>query len=201
MLKAFLDQPRCVIAVGFCVSSAQLRTPPVSSIASIFRKQCGLAQIHSVTVPLSVTCFDVSKLALPWCATTDAELTLRSTAIPRNPTICRIPAPRRPNSRRNWNLTLVAEAVQSSPFEGYARFEGLRNRRQRRLTRQHRRHVAHCQIRHRGARLHGPAAKVWNQQDILQREQLGFHLRFLLEHIERCAGDESRAQGPGERLL
>src|SRR5436190_3937741 len=64
-LNALLDQPRCVIPTGFCVSSDQLRTSPVSSFASIFRKQCGLAQIHSVTVPASVTFLDVSKLALP----------------------------------------------------------------------------------------------------------------------------------------
>src|ERR1044071_2091466 len=66
-------QPRLVMSVGLLTSTAQLRTVPVSSIASNFRKQCGLAQIHSVTVPFSVRSFVVSKLAVPWCARTGAE--------------------------------------------------------------------------------------------------------------------------------
>src|SRR5207249_9770788 len=57
--------PRLVMSVGLLTSTAQFRTLPVSSFASNFRKQCGLAQIHSVTVPLSVSSLDVSKLAAP----------------------------------------------------------------------------------------------------------------------------------------
>src|SRR5215831_3410492 len=60
-------QPRRVMSVGLLTSTAQLRTLPVSSFASNFRKQCGFAQIHSVTVPLSESSRDVSKLAPPWC--------------------------------------------------------------------------------------------------------------------------------------
>ena len=59
------DRPRAVIETGFCVSATQFRTVPVSSIASNFRKQCGFAQIHSVTFPFSVTCFPVSNVAAP----------------------------------------------------------------------------------------------------------------------------------------
>src|SRR5262252_6974606 len=58
-------QPRRVMSVGLLTSTAQFRTPPVSSFASNFRKQCGFAQIHSVTVPLSVSSLVVSKLAAP----------------------------------------------------------------------------------------------------------------------------------------
>src|SRR6185369_2340024 len=57
-----------VISGGFDVSTVQLRTVPVSSFASNFRKQCGFAQSHSVTVPFSVISLSVSKLAVPWCA-------------------------------------------------------------------------------------------------------------------------------------
>src|SRR6267142_2323575 len=59
------DHPRCVIAVGFCVSTAQFRTVPESSFASNCRKQCGLLQIHSVTVPFTVTSLPVSRAAAP----------------------------------------------------------------------------------------------------------------------------------------
>jgi len=62
------DKPRAVIDTGFCVSATQFRTVPVSSFASNRRKQCGFAQIHSVTVPLSVICFPVAKVSAPWCA-------------------------------------------------------------------------------------------------------------------------------------
>src|SRR5262245_23729670 len=57
-----------VISGGFEVSTVQLRTVPVSSFASNFRKQCGFAHSHSVTVPFSVISLSVSKLAVPWCA-------------------------------------------------------------------------------------------------------------------------------------
>src|SRR6476660_2683444 len=59
------DHPRCVIVVGVCVSTAQLRTFPVSSFASNWRKQWGLLQIHSVTVPFSVISLPVSRAAAP----------------------------------------------------------------------------------------------------------------------------------------
>src|SRR5205823_12014742 len=48
------DHPRGVIDVGLCVSTAQFRIVPVPSFASNFRKQWGLLQIHSVTVPFNV---------------------------------------------------------------------------------------------------------------------------------------------------
>src|SRR5258708_3717422 len=75
-----LAQPSRVMSVGLLTSTAQLRTSPVSSFASNFRKQCGLAQIHSVTLPFSVYSFVVSKLAAPWWAATD---TPRRTTAPR----------------------------------------------------------------------------------------------------------------------
>ena len=53
-LKEVRRQPRDDMVVGFCVSTLQLRTAPVSSFASNFRKQCGLDQTHSVTVPFNV---------------------------------------------------------------------------------------------------------------------------------------------------
>jgi len=72
-------QPRLVMSVGLLTSTAQFRTVPVSSIASNFRKQCGLAQIQSVTVPFSVTSLLVSKLAVPWWAATGAVIRAMST--------------------------------------------------------------------------------------------------------------------------
>src|SRR6266850_926070 len=80
------DHPRCVIAVGFCVSTAQFRTVPVSSFASNCRKQCGLLQIHSVTVPLTVTSLPVSSAAAPWWAMsgTDSSRTSAAITTPRN---------------------------------------------------------------------------------------------------------------------
>jgi hypothetical protein len=53
------------MSVGFPVSRFQLRTTPDSSLTSIFRKQCGFAQSHSVTVPFKVSSLSVSKLADP----------------------------------------------------------------------------------------------------------------------------------------
>jgi hypothetical protein len=58
-------QPLVVIETGFWVSAAHCLTIPLSSFASNFRKQCGLAQIHSVTTPFSVISFPVSKVAAP----------------------------------------------------------------------------------------------------------------------------------------
>src|SRR5713226_5655094 len=78
-------QPRFVMSVGLLTSAAQFRTEPVSSFASNFRKQWGLAQIHSVTVPFSVSSFVVSKLAAPWCANSGTEATRRPTAPRKTP--------------------------------------------------------------------------------------------------------------------
>src|SRR6266571_4420967 len=78
-------QPRFVMSVGLLTSAAQFRTEPVSSFASNFRKQWGLAQIHSVTVPFKVSSFVVSKLAAPWCATSGTEATRRPTAPRKTP--------------------------------------------------------------------------------------------------------------------
>src|SRR5207237_7170538 len=64
-LKEVRRQPREDMVVGFWVSTDQLRTAPVSSFASNFRKQWGFAQIHSVTVPFSVSSLSVSKVAAP----------------------------------------------------------------------------------------------------------------------------------------
>src|SRR4030095_14975724 len=72
-------QPRLVMSVGLLTSTAQFRTVPVSSIASNFRKQCGLAQIQSVTVPFSVKSLLVSKLAVPGCAATGAVIRTTTT--------------------------------------------------------------------------------------------------------------------------
>src|SRR5213079_3647644 len=74
------DHPRGVIDVGLCVSTAQFRTLPVSSFASNFRKQCGLLQIHSVTVPFNVISLPVSSAAAPWCAASGAETSSTPTA-------------------------------------------------------------------------------------------------------------------------
>ena len=65
VLKDSRAQPLRDMSVGLPVSTTQLRTVPVSSLASNFRKQCGFAQIHSVTVPCRVSSLVVSKLAAP----------------------------------------------------------------------------------------------------------------------------------------
>src|SRR5512145_2284737 len=64
--------PAPVILVGLPVSRFQFLTEPESSLASSFKKQCGFAHSHSVSVPFNVTVFSLSKLAAPGCATTNA---------------------------------------------------------------------------------------------------------------------------------
>src|SRR5439155_23698847 len=67
-LKVCLLHPRSIMSGPLVVSVTQLTTLPLSSFTSNFRKQWGLAQNHSVTVPLRVSLFPVSNAELPWCA-------------------------------------------------------------------------------------------------------------------------------------
>src|SRR4029077_5711161 len=77
-------QPHWTMVDGACVSTAQWATLPLSFLTSNFRKQCGLDQTHSVTVPFNVMVFS-SKLAVPWCANSGAECARRMTAATRSP--------------------------------------------------------------------------------------------------------------------
>src|SRR5580700_5522056 len=59
-LKDCLLQPRLTMSDGLLASTAQCTTLPLSSFTSNLRKQCGLAQNHSVTVPFKASFFVVS---------------------------------------------------------------------------------------------------------------------------------------------
>src|ERR1700693_6377417 len=58
---------------GLLASATQCATWPLSSLTSNSRRQWGLAQNHSVTVPFKVTFFPASNAALPWCAASGTE--------------------------------------------------------------------------------------------------------------------------------
>jgi hypothetical protein len=62
------------ISCGLLVSTTQWVSSPLSSFASNFRKQCGLAQSHSVTFPDTVTVLSLSYDAFPWCANSKVEI-------------------------------------------------------------------------------------------------------------------------------
>src|ERR1041385_5430387 len=76
-----------------------------------------------------------------------------------------------------------------------------RNRGERILAGKDSGNVPDGQIGHCSARLNGAAAKVWHEQDVLEREQLGFNRRLLLEHVQSSACNKSHAQRPGKRLF
>src|SRR5437867_2369618 len=78
--------PSALMVVGFWVSTAQFFTLPLSSLTSNFRKQWGLDQTHSVTVPFMVRILS-SKLAAPWCASRGTECTRRPKAAAKTPAI------------------------------------------------------------------------------------------------------------------
>src|SRR2546427_759345 len=68
-LKTSLLKPDSESACGLPISAPQCTKLPASSVTSNKRPQWGLAQIHSVTVPFSVTVFSVSYATpVPWCA-------------------------------------------------------------------------------------------------------------------------------------
>src|ERR1700747_1929724 len=66
-LNESLLQPFPIMLMGACASPTQCATSPLSATSNL-RRQCGLAQNHSVTVPFTVTLFSVSNTALAWCA-------------------------------------------------------------------------------------------------------------------------------------
>src|SRR5712691_9144313 len=84
-LNVCLLHPRSIMSGPLVVSVTQLTTLPLSSFTSNFRKQWGLAQNHSVTVPFIVILFPVSNAELPWCANSGTETiqtpTVRATTV------------------------------------------------------------------------------------------------------------------------
>src|SRR4051794_34635527 len=60
-----LLQPAFTMSGGLLVSAIQCTLLPSSPLTSYCRKQCGLAQNHSVTVPFMVSCLPTSNAALP----------------------------------------------------------------------------------------------------------------------------------------
>ena len=60
-----LLQPRSTMSAELLVSTTQLTTLPLWSLTSNFSQQWGLAQSHSVTVPVSSSLLPASKEALP----------------------------------------------------------------------------------------------------------------------------------------
>jgi len=73
-LNELRAQPCLAISCGLLVSTIQCVGSPLSFLPSIFRKQCGLAQSHSVTVPDTLTFLLVSYAAFPWCANSEVEI-------------------------------------------------------------------------------------------------------------------------------
>src|SRR5579863_6735151 len=67
-------QPCLAISCGLLVSTTQCVCSPLSPFASNFRKQCGLAHSHSVTLPDTVTVLSLSYDAFPWCANSTVEM-------------------------------------------------------------------------------------------------------------------------------
>ena len=67
-------QPCLAISCGLLVSTTQCVSSPLSSFTSTFRKQCGLAQSHSVRFPDTVMVLSLSYDAFPWCANSDIEI-------------------------------------------------------------------------------------------------------------------------------
>src|SRR5581483_8155461 len=63
-----------------CASTTHCTVCPFSSLTSNLKKQCGLAQNHSTTVPLRVSFFEVSNDAAPWCANNGVLSARRHTA-------------------------------------------------------------------------------------------------------------------------
>src|ERR1700726_3068505 len=76
-LNESLLQPRLTMSAGLLVGVAQCTMLLLSSFASNFRKQWGLAQNHSVTLAFTVIFFVVSYAAAPWCANSGAETVKR----------------------------------------------------------------------------------------------------------------------------
>src|SRR5438445_13709155 len=58
---------------GLLVSTTQCLISPSVVFSSNLRKQCGLAQTHSVTAPFTVTVLSVLNSAFPWCASWETE--------------------------------------------------------------------------------------------------------------------------------
>jgi hypothetical protein len=74
-LKELLLQPRLIMSGGLLVSVTHRTVLPSSPFTSNCRKQCGLAQNHSTTVPLKVSLFagSFSNAATPWWAAAGIE--------------------------------------------------------------------------------------------------------------------------------
>src|ERR1700756_3544457 len=83
-LNELRAQPCLAISCGLLVSTIQCVGSPLSFLPSIFRKQCGLAQSHSVTVPDTLTFLSVSYAAFPWCANSEVEIMNKPIATTKN---------------------------------------------------------------------------------------------------------------------
>ena len=87
---------------------------------------------------------------------------------------------------------LIADAVQLLSLVDW---------RQWRLAAQDGEHIRHREIGHRGPRFAGRAAEVRRQHDVFELRQIRMDLRFILEHVERRAGDHVLLQRPRQRTL
>jgi hypothetical protein len=67
-LKLFFAHPLLTISGGLSASMTQGCALASTFLTSTFKKQCGFAQSHSVTVPCIVTSFPLSYAAFPSCA-------------------------------------------------------------------------------------------------------------------------------------
>ena len=62
-------------------------------------------------------------------------------------------------------------------------------------------HVARGELGHRSTRLDRRRTEVWDEHRVVEIEESGVHLRLVLEHVERGAGDQAGAQRLDQRRL
>ena len=75
------------------------------------------------------------------------------------------------------------------------------HRRERGLALEDGRRVPGGQFRHRRASFPRRAAKVRHEHDVLEREQIGVHVRLTFEDVERRTGDHAFGERPRDGLL
>src|SRR5580692_1440414 len=80
VLNVVLLHPAAFCVTVLCASITQCDVLPLSSLASTFRKTCGLAQVYSVTVPFNVIVFFVSYDAFPWWANSGTDTAVNTPA-------------------------------------------------------------------------------------------------------------------------
>src|SRR5262245_62984857 len=92
---------------GAWVSATQCVVSPLSVLTSKRSRQCGFAQNHSVTVPVSVSRFPRSKTAVAWCAASALERSTTPDAIVTIILLIGSPA--------DWDIHFLIEKTLAEP--------------------------------------------------------------------------------------